>query len=213
LSNLIKFAALAVGAVMLVAACSDDDGDATETPTDGATATATMEPVETPTDEPTDEPDETPTQADTEEPSAEAIEITGVDYAFEGVPETVPVGTSFTFTNGSALEFHELVMYHIPDDEERSIEELLALSDEEAEAIVGEPLGVSLAMPGEDGETVMGELAVEEPGRYVMLCFIPVGADPEVVAEAMQSEGEGPPDLGDGPPHAVEGMVAEFTVE
>jgi plastocyanin len=208
-----KLAALAVGAVMLVAACSDDDGDATETPTVGTTATATMEPIETPTDEPTDEPEETPTEAGTEEPSAEAVEITGVDYAFEGVPTTAEPGTTFTFSNSSESEAHELVLFQIPEGEERPIEELLLLPDEEAESIVGAPLGVAFAMPNEDGETVMGELTVEEPGRYVMLCFIPVGADPEVVAEAMQGAGEEAPDLGDGPPHFVEGMSAEFPVE
>src|SRR5690606_30532325 len=131
----------------------------------------------------------------------------------EGVPETVEAGTSFTFTNGSAVEFHELVLFNIPEGEDRPIEELLALPEGEAEAIVGEPLGVAVAAPNEDGEVVMGELTVNDPGRYVMLCFIPVGADPDAVATAMAGAGGEEPDLGDGPPHAMEGMVAEFTVE
>ena len=130
------------------------------------------------------------------------------------MPGTVEPGTSFTFTNGSDAEVHELILFHIPEGEDRSIEELLALPEEEANEIVGQPVGVAVALPGEDGEVVEGELTVEEPGRYVMLCFIPVGADPDVVATAMAGgPSDGPPDLGDGPPHAVEGMVAEFTVE
>jgi len=52
-----------------------------------------------------------------------------------------------------------------------------------------------------------------EAGRYVVLCAIPVGADPDEVAAAMQSATGGPPDLGDGPPHFTEGMVAELVVE
>ena len=50
--------------------------------------------------------------------------------------------------------------------------------------------------PGEDGYAVV-EL---EPGDYIALCFIPTG---------MTSD-EGPPP--EGPPHAMQGMVAEFTV-
>ena len=69
-----------------------------------------------------------------------------------------------------------------------------------------------VAGPGEDGMPVFGDGSVTEPGRYAVLCFIPVGADPAAVAEAMQSATSEPPDLGDGPPHASAGMVAEFTV-
>jgi hypothetical protein len=44
-------------------------------------------------------------------------------------------------------------------------------------------------------------------------CFIPQGADPAVVAEAMEGGSEGPPDMGDGTPRAFLGMHAEFQVE
>src|SRR5690606_14356274 len=123
--------------------------------------TTTTTAVATTTTEPTAEPTETeaPTEtASPEAPSAEAIEVTGVDYAFEGVPETVEPGTSFTFRNDSAVEVHELILFQIPEGEERSLDELLALPEEEANAIVGEPLGVSVALPGEEGESMMGEL-------------------------------------------------------
>ena len=54
-------------------------------------------------------------------------------------------------------------------------------------------------------------ITVTEPGRYAIVCFIPQGADPEVVAEAIAGGGEG--HIGDGTPHALLGMVAEFQVE
>jgi hypothetical protein len=45
-----------------------------------------------------------------------------------------------------------------------------------------------------------------EPGRYVIACFLPVGATPENM-EALES-GEL-----QGPPHFTQGMLEEFTVE
>lgn len=222
-----KLSALLVGAVFLLAACEDDgDGTDGDTDTDATTTVttttdATTAPTTTAT---TDATEGTATATATEttttgaagegDGDGETIEVAGVDFAFEGVPETVEAGTQFTFTNESDVEFHELILFHIPEGEERPIAELLALPDEEATEIVGAPLGVSVAMPGEEGMVVEGELVVEEPGRYVMLCFIPTGADPQAFAEAMENPGEGePPQVEGGPPHVAQGMYAEFTVE
>lgn len=49
-------------------------------------------------------------------------------------------------------------------------------------------LGVSIALPGEDGIVVEGDTTVTEPGRYAIVCFIPVGTDPEEFA-ALFEEG------------------------
>ena len=62
--------------------------------------------------------------------------------------------------------------------------------------------GASFAAPGES-DTLFVDL---EPGRYVIVCFLPVGATPDNM-EALES-GEL-----QGPPHFTEGMVEEFTVE
>lgn len=143
------------------------------------------------------------------------IEITGVDYSFSGVPETAAVGAELTFTNDSAGEVHEIVAFRIADGEERPLEELLELPDEETEALV-EFQGVLVALPGEDGMNPEGEgssIVLGEAGRYAIVCFIPQGADPAVVEEAMAGGAEGPPDMGDGIPHAFLGMAAEFQVE
>lgn len=144
------------------------------------------------------------------------VQITGTDFAFNGVPETVAPGTEFTFTNESTIEAHEIVVLKVAEGEERSLEELLALTEEESESVV-EFQGVLVALPEEDGSNPEGEgnsITVTEPGRYAMVCFIPQGADPAVLEAAMTGDAEGPPpDMGDGMPHAMLGMAAEFTVE
>lgn len=130
----------------------------------------------------------------------EEVEITGVDYAFEGVPETVPAGPlAITFTNGGG-EVHELALLRINDDVDESFEELLQLPQEEAMQ-KGTFSGHVFAFPGVSDTTFLDL----EPGRFGMACFIPVGSTPQ----AVESDEEV-----DGPPHAIaEGMFAEFTVE
>ena len=143
------------------------------------------------------------------------IEITGQDYAYEGLPEIAASGAELTFTNGSDVEFHEMVVARVVDGEERTLEELLELPEEESESLI-EFQGVLVALPGESGFNPEAEgttVALGEAGRYVIFCFIPQGADPAVVEEAMAGATEGPPDLGDGTPHAFLGMAAEFQVE
>lgn len=182
-----------------LAACGDSDED------DDSAATPSTQP--------------SPSTTATPEPAGETVEITAVDYDFEGVPETVPPGTELSFTNDSAGEVHEMVLLRINDDETRTIEELAALPEEEATAAFapGPPALVSFALPGEDGMVAVGSTTLTEPGRYGMVCFVPTGADPQAYREllaAPPSEGEdGPPDIPGGPPHITMGMFAEFTVQ
>ena len=135
---------------------------------------------------------------------------------YSGVPDEVATGAEFTFTNDSQNEVHEIVMFRVADGETRSLEELLELPDEEIGAIT-EFKGVLVALPGTEGANPEGagnSIAMDEPGRYAILCFIPEGADPDAVAEAMKNpDAEGPPDMGDGTPHAFLGMVAEYEVK
>jgi hypothetical protein len=150
------------------------------------------------------------------EPVGGTIEVTGVDYAFQDVPELVATGAELTFTNASAAEVHELILIQIPEGENRTLEELLELPEEETADFPFQ--GVLVALPGEDAVNPEGgtpSITVSEPGRYAVLCFIPQGADPAAVEAALSDEGtgEGPPDLGDGTPHAALGMATEFTAE
>src|SRR5690606_26499988 len=57
------------------------------------------------------------------------VEVTAVDFAFEGLPDTVPAGTRLTLANDAPSELHELVAFRLPDDEHRPVAELMALPE------------------------------------------------------------------------------------
>ena len=88
----------------------------------------------------------------------------------------------------------------IADGEERPVEELLTLPEDEVGGLVTSK-GFVFAPPGK-ASYVTTEL---EPGRYVALCFVPVGATPDALAS-------GAP-LDDADMHAMHGMAAQFEVE
>lgn len=144
------------------------------------------------------------------------VAITAADYKFEGLPKSVAVGSTFTLANSSQVELHEAVAMRIPDAEDRSIDELAKLSDAELGAIfAGEPAFVLLSMPGAaaaDQIAAVGNGTVTEAGRYAIVCFIPTGADPQEFMDAAATS-EGPPEVEGGPPHFVNGMYAEITVD
>jgi hypothetical protein len=183
-----------------LAACGDGDDE------DDDAAATTVAPGET-----------TPTEG-AGGTGGETVDITAVDYEFQGVPDSVPAGTELSFTNDSDGEVHELVVFRIKEDETRTIEEIVALPEDEQEAVVepGPPSLVSIGLPGEDGMAVVGSGALTEPGRYALACFIPTGADPQAYRDlfaAPPSDDEGPPDIPGGPPHVTQGMFAELIVE
>ena len=80
-------------------------------------------------------------------------------------------------------------------EQEALRQELLALPEEEAMAKV-DMVAAVFAPPGDESYSV----ADLEAGDYAMVCFIPTGASEE------NPEGTGPP-------HFIQGMLAEFTVE
>jgi hypothetical protein len=131
------------------------------------------------------------------------IEITGTEYAFGDVPETVDAGPSLLRLSNEGEEFHEAIVFRFNDDVDLSIEELLALPEEEASTMV-EEVGGDFAEPGGMGGTVL----MLEPGRYALVCFIPEGFTPEAAQEAEESGTEP-----EGAPHFTLGMASEFTVE
>lgn len=124
----------------------------------------------------------------------EKVEVTGVDYAFEDVPETIPAGTtSFAFTNAAETEEHEMIVFRKADGVTETFEDLLQLGEEES-ADKLQFVTAAFAPPGEEGST----LAELEAGDYAMVCFIPVGG----------GEFDGTSRT-----HLDEGMIQEFTVE
>jgi len=121
----------------------------------------------------------------------DTVDVTGVDYAFEDVPETIEAGTvAFNFTNAAESEEHEMIVFRRADGVTLGFEELLELGEEESADKI-EFKTVAFAPPGGEGAT----LAELDPGAYAMVCFIPVGGGEE------------------GPPHFTQGMIQEFSVE
>lgn len=135
------------------------------------------------------------------------------DYEFAGLPDTVAPGTRFTVVNQAESELHELVAFHLPEDEDRSVGELAELPPEELVGALGQPVTVLLAEPGGPEIPAVGDGTVSQPGRYAIMCFIPTGADPQEYLQAAAETEEGPPQVEGGPPHFVHGMHAELTVK
>ncbi len=140
-------------------------------------------------------------------------EVRAVDYGFEGLPERVAAGSSFTMFNESAVELHELVAIRLPEGEERTADELVQLPPEELAGFFPLVETVIIAPPEADGFAVEGTGTLSEPGRYLIICAIPTGANPdEYLAAAAEAEG-GPPQVAGGPPHLAMGMYGEVLVE
>ncbi len=126
-----------------------------------------------------------------------SVDVTAIDYAYDTNVDGMEAGqVAFDFNN-EGTEFHEMALLRIDDEATESLEELLQLPEDEAESKTTF-VGISFAAPGQ-GSTMYADL---EPGRYVMLCFIPTGSTSFEEAEAA-----------DGPPHFTQGMVKEFTIE
>jgi len=124
----------------------------------------------------------------------ENYDVAGVEYAFEGVPETVAAGNvGFTFSNDGE-ELHEFILARL-NDPSQNVEDILKLPEKEAEKSITS-VGFLFAEPGgSDAQTFQ-----LEPGTYGVVCFVSVGTT-------------SPDKRGEGPPHALEGMFAQFTVE
>jgi uncharacterized cupredoxin-like copper-binding protein len=124
----------------------------------------------------------------------ETIDATAVDYGFEGVPDELSTGYHVVTFSNEGQEQHEMFALRFNEGTTESIDELFELSEDEAFSKIT-PVNAAFASPG-GSETVSWNLT--EPGRYAIVCFIPVGSVGETE--------------GDGPPHFTEGMIHEFTV-
>lgn len=124
------------------------------------------------------------------------VEASLTDYAFGGIPRTLPSGpTVFVLHNHSeAGEAHELLLLRVNDDVDLTPVQLLALPEDQIEqdvTYVNSPY-----TPGPD--TTAGVVVNLTSGRYVYACPIPEGS-------VNGAEGTGPP-------HYTMGMFGEFTV-
>ncbi len=165
-------------------------------------------------------PQETAPPADPDDhgdhdPAVQTVTIEGVDYHFDNVPNTIATGSRLSLDNTSATELHELVVFRLPDDVDTPLSELIGFPPEELEATLGAPVAVLLRPPGAPEPILaVGDGHLDEPGRYALMCFIPIGADPdEYLAAAAAAQGEAPTGVAGGPPHFTAGMFAELVVE
>ena len=129
----------------------------------------------------------------------QTVDVSMGDYSFTGVPESLDKGvTAFVLSNDGA-ELHEFVVARLKGD--TTVEDILALPENASakarKKLVQEIPGGGFAAPGQSDVALIN---LRQPGQYVALCFIPVGTTPDAQ------------DGGDGPPHAHQGMTAEFTV-
>lgn len=146
-------------------------------------------------------------------PSAPVTTVVGTEYAFTGLPDSVPAGTAFGFDN-QGVELHQLLVVRKNEGVTESWDELMTLPDEEANSKVTF-IADLIAGPG---KVSPGTFAIDEAGDYFAVCFIPQGAmhDPTVSFDPMAAPDpsalapSGEP-VG-GIPHAFLGMRQEFTV-
>ena len=192
-----------MAALLLLAACggAEEAGDAPSPEPEPASEAVVSEPADA------GSPSAAPAEAD--------ATITGVDYAFEA--DDISAGDTVGFVNGSEKEAHEMVVMRVTDDSVtlEDIQQLLAQDSEAPPPEYLEEAGFAFAMPGETAE----ETVTFDQGRYLLLCFIPQNAPPDLVAEMIQSAGSEEPQVPSelaselGPPHAVAGMIDLIEVD
>jgi hypothetical protein len=145
-----------------------------------------------------------------------AVAVHAVDYAYQGVPGTLPAGeTRFSFTNDSKAEGHEMSLFRINDGVSESFDQILAEDDAQRNQDQAQQGGQQGGQnPPADktppppkmtffggtgagtGQSAKMDLIGNLPaGRYGMVCFLPVANDQA------------------GTPHYKKGMKAEFTVQ
>lgn len=111
------------------------------------------------------------------------------EFSFTFDPSAITSNATFALqANNAGTQEHHLIFMKIPAD--ASVEELLAADDP---AGVESVAGMAPIAPGEHSTIVVAKPL--EPGRYLFACFVPDATQP------------------DGPPHAMLGMTADFTVE
>lgn len=111
----------------------------------------------------------TPATGTATPPTADA-EIGLIDYGFEA-PDQLDAGATFTITNRSQAEPHEMNMLRLADD--ATVEDVLAMLSSEGPPAGPPPFfpvgGMQALAPG-DSQILTLDV---DPGRYVLICFIP----------------------------------------
>ncbi len=147
---------------------------------------------------------------DNDAAAPDVLSIEMSDFSFGDLPDEVPAGVSIEVENVSDSELHEVVAIRLPDDDERPLGEIVS-GDLGPLVSGGPPAAVVLAPPGGEQIVAVGDGTLAEPGRYLLICMIPTGADPTEYLEAAATS-DGPPTVDGGPPHLAHGMFADVAV-
>jgi hypothetical protein len=129
----------------------------------------------------------------------EVIDVTATDYAFAGIPADAEAGRTLIRITNDGTEYHEVALQRVYGGQTRSVEEILALPEEERDALLDHQ-GLVFAPPGLGNWIVMDLTA----GRHIAGCFIPTGATPEAFQSGQVDDTT--------PPHTMQGMTAEMQV-
>jgi hypothetical protein len=128
------------------------------------------------------------------------VDVTGIEYEFQGLPKTLPAGNvAIRFTDNGA-ELHELDVFRVKGKD--SVKKIVGLSEKEQRKKV-EEVGGAFATQGQTSYTIVD---LSKPGRYGVVCHLPVGSTSEQAAEKAEKKH-------DHKSHAQEGMLATITVE
>lgn len=141
--------------------------------------------------------------------AGKTVTVEAVDFGYKDLPARLAVGTKLKVVNTSRSEVHEFVAAKLPNTEKRSAAELMKLPMEEIRGLFSGPPAVVLLSPPGGGDQIVaeGDGTLSEPGRYLVICTVPTGADP---AAFLNQTGPGP--VPGGAPHFHHGMFAEFVV-
>ena len=105
-------------------------------------------------------------------PTGPVTTVVGTEYAFSGLPESVPAGTTFGFTNQGA-ELHQLLVVQKNEGVTETWDELMALPEAEANSKVTF-IGQLIAGPGKASPDTF---TIAEPGRLLRGLLHPPGRD------------------------------------
>jgi hypothetical protein len=127
------------------------------------------------------------------------LDVTGIEYEFQGLPKTLPAGNvAIRFTDTGA-ELHELDVFRVKGKD--SVKKIIGLSAREQRKKV-EEVGRTFATQGQTSYTIVD---LSKPGRYGVVCHLPVGSTSEQAAEQARKK--------HAKSHAQEGMNQEVKVE
>ena len=197
---------IVVGAVALVSSTNTDAPPAA-TPTAQAPHTT----IET---QPTTQPATAPAVPRT-------IEIEAFDYGYSGFDTDFKVGDILELFNRSEVEFHNLVLIRLDDDDIRTVGEIAEMAPEGSKnhrsrgvQFIGAgrtvvAIGQMDAAPGEDA--LNGRIRLQRSGRYIALDTVAQGADPLTVRGAVDTSAPSYLVAG-GPLGYQHGMIIEFIV-